>query len=273
MLAAARKVERQTLGGDAAVAHFESSRKDVKNAGHGGDACAGVLPALKPAAESAGVGHDINRDAVFAHGERETVDSAIRIAGGAGHVDAVDVRLAIAALPAAHACGYEQDPLRRVRVVLAQPAVHDFGGNHVEVILDARPSARQEVFAPEQTRVFAGEVGCNPARIGTESAFRLALEFLKQLDGGAQPIGCLWGGEIREIASPVIEPPGFVPEFAGGLEPFGYSHEALDGLGPFFGLPADVKRERVTREPGARPVNQWRGSWKAFACQVEPAGN
>ena len=122
-----------------------------------------------------------------------TVDSATGIAGGAGNDDAVDVCFAIVG-SASRACMpvRRRILLRRARVEsLAQPAVHDFGGNHVEVVLDGGLSARRQVFAPAQTRVFASEIGCDPARVGAESAGPTASNSLKQLDGDTQPIGCL----------------------------------------------------------------------------------
>ena len=100
-----------------------------------------------------------------------------------------------------------------------QALVHDFGGDHVEVILGGRAAAEEPVFAQTAMGVFAGEKGFDPMRVGAEALCGFRRKLVEQVDAHRHPVRELDGPELRKIAAPVGQAQGFLLEFACGVEP------------------------------------------------------
>ena len=170
VLVAAGKVERDTLRGDAAGAHLIAAGEDIEQAGNGGDADVRLLlPAGEPSAESGGVRDDVGLDAEGAQAAGDAIDGAGRIAGGAGDVGALDMGAALGGFCATHASGEQEDFVCCAVEGFAQAPIHDFGGDHVEVVLRGGATAEEAVFTEATMRVVAVEEGLYTAGIGTEA--------------------------------------------------------------------------------------------------------
>ena len=228
MLAAAGKVEGHALRSDAAGAHLVAAGKDVEHAGDGGDSDIRLaLPAREPAAESGGVGNDVDLDAERFHAASDVVDGAFGVAGCAGDVDAVDASEALRSFCSPHARGDQNDLLRGSFEGGAQALVHDFGGDHVEVILGGRAATEEPVFTQAAMGVVACQEGRDAAGVKAEARCGFRRELVEQFDAHRHPVRELDGPKLRKIAAPVGQAQCFLLEFSGGVEPGDEAGQAL----------------------------------------------